>query len=69
LFIDRAVKGELYVGDKPNLRSILNYAQSGINGLLDRCLRRFFPEAGMLDWEDEARGFLQRIAQKGGVDP
>ncbi len=69
LFIDRAVKGELYVGDKPNLRSILSYAQSGINGLLDRCLRRFFPEAGMLDWEDEARGFLQRIAQKGGVDP
>ena len=30
LFIDRAVKGELYVGDKPNLRSILKYAQSGI---------------------------------------
>ena len=30
LFIDRAVNGELYVGDKPNLRSILKYAQSGI---------------------------------------
>ncbi|MCK4118413.1 conjugative transfer system coupling protein TraD [Ralstonia nicotianae] len=68
LFIDRAVKGELYVGDKPNLRSILNYAQSGINGLLERCLRRFFPEAGMPDWEDEANGFMQRLAQTGGAD-
>jgi conjugal transfer pilus assembly protein TraD len=29
LFIDRAVKGELYIGDKPTLRSILKYAQSG----------------------------------------
>ena len=42
LFIDRAVKGELYVGDKPTLRSILKYAQSGIATVLERCLRRFF---------------------------
>jgi len=65
LFIDRAVKGELYVGDKPNLASILDYAQSGINKLLERCLRRFFPEAGMADWEDEVNGFMQMVAQKG----
>jgi conjugal transfer pilus assembly protein TraD len=65
LFIDRAVKGELYVGDKPNLRSILKYAQSGINTLLERCLRRFFPEHGMPNWEGEANTFLQKVAQKG----
>ncbi|MFP3739865.1 conjugal transfer protein TraG, partial [Burkholderia sp. SIMBA_019] len=58
LFIDRAVKGELYVGDKPNLRSILQYAQNGINKLLDRALRRFFPEAGMADWEEEASTYM-----------
>ncbi|OUL84902.1 conjugative transfer system coupling protein TraD [Paraburkholderia hospita] len=52
LFIDRAVKGELYVGDKPNLRSILKYAQSGIGTLLDRCLRRFFVENGLSNWEE-----------------
>ncbi|CAD6559373.1 conjugative transfer system coupling protein TraD [Paraburkholderia sabiae] len=52
LFIDRAVKGELYVGDKPNLRSILKYAQSGIGALLDRCLRRFFVENGLSNWEE-----------------
>jgi conjugal transfer pilus assembly protein TraD len=52
LFIDRAVKGELYVGDKPNLRSILKYAQSGIGTLLDRCLRRFFVENGLPNWEE-----------------
>ncbi|WP_250491187.1 conjugative transfer system coupling protein TraD [Caballeronia sp. INML2] len=52
LFIDRAVKGELYVGDKPNLRSILKYAQSGIGNLLDRGLRRFFIENGLTDWEE-----------------
>lgn len=67
LFIDRAVKGELYVGDKPNLRSILNYAQSGINGLLERCLRRFFPEAGMQEWEDESNSYMQKIGQKAGA--
>ncbi|MGF6265413.1 conjugal transfer pilus assembly protein TraD [Paraburkholderia youngii] len=52
LFIDRAVKGELYVGDKPNLRSILKYAQSGIGTLLERGLRRFFLENGMSNWEE-----------------
>ncbi|MFL9911942.1 conjugative transfer system coupling protein TraD [Paraburkholderia sp. RL17-337-BIB-A] len=52
LFIDRAVKGELYVGDKPNLRSILKYAQSGIGTLLDRSLRRFFVENGLPNWEE-----------------
>lgn len=66
LFIDRAVKGELYVGDKPNLRSILRYAQGGINALLDRALRRFFPEAGMPDWADEANGYMQQVGQRPG---
>ncbi len=67
LFIDRAVKGELYVGDKPNLRSILNYAQSGINSLLERCLKRFFPEHGFPDWEDKVNGLMQKLGQKSGA--
>lgn len=66
LFIDRSVKGELYVGDKPNLRSILQYAQNGINNLLERALQRFFPESGMTDWQDEVAGYMQQVAQKGG---
>ncbi|WP_020203518.1 conjugative transfer system coupling protein TraD [Cupriavidus sp. WS] len=66
LFMDRSVKGELYVGDKPNLRSILRYAQGGVNALLERGLRRFFPEAGMGDWEDEANGFMQKVGQRAG---
>ncbi|MCY0854276.1 conjugative transfer system coupling protein TraD [Cupriavidus sp. D39] len=66
LFIDRAVKGELYVGDKPNLRSILNYAQSGINNLLDRALRRFFAEMGFTAWEDEAGSYMQQVGQRPG---
>ncbi|MFT4506124.1 conjugative transfer system coupling protein TraD [Caballeronia sp. 15711] len=63
LFIDRAVKGELYVGDKPNLRSILKYAQSGIATVLERCLRRFFPENGLPDWEQEVAVDAQRSSQ------
>jgi conjugal transfer pilus assembly protein TraD len=63
LFIDRAVKGELYVGDKPNLRSILKYAQSGIATVLERCLRRFFPENGLPDWEQEVAVDGQRNSQ------
>ncbi|AQV99488.1 conjugal transfer protein TraG (plasmid) [Cupriavidus necator] len=66
LFIDRAVKGELYVGDKPNLRSILQYAQNGINNLLDRALQRFFPEAGKPDWEEEVMGYMQQVGQRPG---
>ncbi|MGX6566088.1 conjugative transfer system coupling protein TraD [Cupriavidus necator] len=66
LFIDRAVKGELYVGDKPNLRSILQYAQNGINNLLDRALQRFFPEAGKSDWEEEVMGYMQQVGQRPG---
>ncbi|WP_316157503.1 conjugative transfer system coupling protein TraD [Cupriavidus sp. BIC8F] len=66
LFIDRAVKGELYVGDKPNLRSILQYAQNGINNLLDRSLQRFFPEAGKPDWEEEVMGYMQQAGQRPG---
>jgi len=63
LFIDRAVKGELYVGDKPTLRSILKYAQSGITTVLERCLRRFFPENGLPDWEQEVAVDAQRNSQ------
>lgn len=66
LFIDRSVKGELYVGDKPNLRSILQYAQNGINNLLERALQRFFPEAGKPDWDEEVAGYMQQVGQKGG---
>ncbi|MFJ4291223.1 conjugative transfer system coupling protein TraD [Cupriavidus sp. NPDC089707] len=66
LFIDRSVKGELYVGDKPNLRSILQYAQNGINSLLERALERFFPEAGKSDWEEEVTAYMQKVAQKPG---
>lgn len=66
LFIDRSVKGELYVGDKPNLRSILQYAQNGINNLLERALQRFFPEAGMPDWDAEVAGYMQQVGQKAG---
>jgi conjugal transfer pilus assembly protein TraD len=63
LFIDRAVKGELYIGDKPNLRSILKYAQSGIATLLDKCLRRFFPENGLVDWEQHVATTATKNAQ------
>lgn len=66
LFIDRSVKGELYVGDKPNLRSILQYAQNGINNLLERALQRFFPEAGKPDWDEEVAGYMQQVGQKPG---
>lgn len=66
LFIDRAVKGELYVGDKPNLRSILQYAQNGINVLLERALQRFFPESGQPDWEEEVVSYMQQVGQKPG---
>jgi conjugal transfer pilus assembly protein TraD len=52
LFIDRAVRGELYVGDKPNLRSILKYAQAGVARLLERSLERFFRDAGLVNWEE-----------------
>jgi conjugal transfer pilus assembly protein TraD len=69
LFIDRAVKGELYVGDKPNLRSILKYAQSGVSSLLERCLRRFFPEHGMANWEEESRTYVQRAGQRNDASP
>ncbi|NMM01496.1 conjugative transfer system coupling protein TraD [Paraburkholderia sp. RP-4-7] len=65
LFIDRAVKGELYVEDKPNLRSILNYAQSGVANLLERALIRFFREQGFESWEEELASSMQRLAQKG----
>ncbi|MEQ0776529.1 conjugative transfer system coupling protein TraD [Paraburkholderia tropica] len=53
LFIDRSVKGELYVGDKPNLRSILKYAQSGVAHLLERALERFFRDANLDNWEEQ----------------
>ncbi|GMG95018.1 conjugal transfer protein TraG [Cupriavidus sp. SHE] len=67
LFIDRSVKGELYVGDKPNLRSILQYAQNGINNLLERALQRFFPEAGMADWDEEVTSYVAQAGQRAGV--
>ena len=53
LFISRSVNGELYIGDKPNLRSILKYAQSGIASLLEKALRKFFVEQGLTNWEEQ----------------
>lgn len=69
LFIDRAVKGELYVGDKPTLRSILNYAQAGIDRLLERSLERFFREQGMAGWEEEVATKGQAAGQKKDFTP
>ena len=69
LFIDRAVKGELFVGDKPTLRSILKYAQSGVSLLLERALQKFFVEKGFHDWEVQAAANMQRTAQNRAAAP
>lgn len=65
LFIDRALQGELYVEDKPNLRSILNFAQSGVTQLLERALVKFFREQGLATWEEEVAASMQSHMQKG----
>jgi conjugal transfer pilus assembly protein TraD len=67
LFIDRAVKGELYIGDKPTLRSILKYAQSGITTLLDKALDRYFRLNGLEDWETQVATELTKLGQKPGA--
>jgi conjugal transfer pilus assembly protein TraD len=67
LFIDRAVKGELYIGDKPTLRSILKYAQSGITTLLDKALDRYFRLNGLEDWEAQVATELTKLGQKPGA--
>jgi len=64
LFIDRAVKGELYIGDKPTLRSILKYAQSGITTLLEKGHKRFFRENGLPNWEELVAAETQRLGQR-----
>lgn len=70
LFIDRAVKGELYVGDKPNLRSILKYAQAGVAILLERSLARFFQDAGLANWEELVATTINQIGGRpGSVSP
>lgn len=67
LFIDRAVKGELYVGDKPNLRSILKYAQGGVGILLERSLQRFFVENGLTNWEELVATTITQIGGRPGT--
>jgi conjugal transfer pilus assembly protein TraD len=64
LFISRSVNGELYIGDKPNLRSILKYAQSGIATLLEKALRRFFAENGLTNWEEQVATETTRQGQR-----
>ncbi|KVK87659.1 conjugal transfer protein TraG [Burkholderia ubonensis] len=66
LFISRSVNGELYIGDKPNLRSILKYAQLGIDPLLEKALKRFFVESGLTDWEELVAAGTLKIANKPG---
>ncbi|THJ46749.1 conjugal transfer protein TraG [Burkholderia sp. LS-044] len=66
LFISRSVNGELYIGDKPNLRSILKYAQLGIDPLLEKALKRFFAESGLTDWEELVTADTVKIANKPG---
>ncbi|MBJ9697898.1 conjugative transfer system coupling protein TraD [Burkholderia cenocepacia] len=66
LFISRSVNGELYIGDKPNLRSILKYAQLGIDPLLEKALKRFFIESGLADWEELVTADTVKIANKPG---
>ncbi|AMU04562.1 conjugal transfer protein TraG (plasmid) [Burkholderia cenocepacia] len=66
LFISRSVNGELYIGDKPNLRSILKYAQLGIDPLLEKALKRFFIESGLADWEELGTADTVKIANKPG---
>lgn len=69
LFIDRAVKGELYIGDKPTLRSILKYAQSGITTLLEKSLKKFFRDNGPANWEEQVAADTVKMANKPGVSP
>ncbi|MGQ7932144.1 conjugative transfer system coupling protein TraD [Paraburkholderia sp. D1E] len=67
LFIDRAVKGELFIGDKPTLRSILKYAQAGVTTLLEKSLKRFFRENGLPDWETLVTANAANIGNKPGA--
>ncbi|WP_063553312.1 conjugative transfer system coupling protein TraD [Burkholderia territorii] len=66
LFISRSVNGELYIGDKPNLRSILKYAQLGIDPLLEKALKCFFIESGLTDWEELITADTVKFANKPG---
>lgn len=68
LFIDRVVMGELYVGDRPNLRSIFGYVQGMVNNLLERCLVKFFEDQKYPDYEMKARNSAPKNAQSGYLD-
>jgi len=56
------VRGELYIGAKPTLRSILTYTQQGIDQLLEQCLVRFFTENGVHDYEGLVATLLKKMS-------
>ena len=68
LFIDRVVMAELYVGDRPNLRSIFGYVQGMVNTLLERCLVKYFEEQEYPEYEMKAKSTVGKSAQASYLD-
>lgn len=54
--------GLLYVGDRPSLKRLRHYIESGPEGLVERCLKKFLSEWSPGGWEDLVQSYEEKIA-------
>lgn len=58
--------GLLYVDERPSLKKLRFYAETGPEPLVERVLKKFFMQWSPGTWEDQVRSFEERIANKKG---
>jgi conjugal transfer pilus assembly protein TraD len=56
--------GLLYVDERPSLKTLRFYIESGPEPLVERCLKKFFNSWSPGGWEDQVKAFEDKIAGK-----
>lgn len=56
--------GLLYVDERPSLKKMRFYIESGPEPLVERCLKKFFNQWSPGGWEDQVKAFEEKIGGK-----
>ena len=62
--IHAITSGLLYVDERPSLKSLRFYIESGPEELVERCLKKFFNQWSPGGWEDQVRAYEERFGNK-----
>lgn len=64
LTIDRVVNGQLFCGERPDLRKIRDYIQGGVEPLLQKCFESLFEPVFGSGWDAKLAPYIEKAASR-----